>query len=143
MRSGKPSIRLLLLERNLKKMGIPLASDGNPPFTRLLSQFHPTPRLIIGLSQFVSLRMDRNNQQQAALVSQKINELTREVKEIEVLCQTLAEVSPDRRCHKLVGGTLMAYSAKDLLPIVRDSKPRIEEVIKNLNHQLTKLQETA
>uniref|UniRef100_A0A8W8KQ17 Prefoldin subunit 2 n=1 Tax=Magallana gigas TaxID=29159 RepID=A0A8W8KQ17_MAGGI len=64
-------------------------------------------------------------QQQRALAS-KISELEMDMKEHELVIETLKDVAPERKCFRMVGGVLVERTVKDVLPALVNNKEQVK-----------------
>ncbi|XP_048476718.1 prefoldin subunit 2, partial [Rhincodon typus] len=53
-----------------------------------------------------------------------------------LVIDTLAEVDPDRRCFRMVGGVLVERTVREVLPALESNKQQLVKLIENLNAQM-------
>jgi len=66
----------------------------------------------------------------------KISELEQELNEHKVVIDTLEEVSPDRKCFRMIGGVLVERTVKEILPALTNNRDQLSKVIASLNEKL-------
>merc|ERR1711872_255012 len=66
----------------------------------------------------------------------KISELEQELNEHKVVIDTLEEVSPDRKCFRMVGGVLVERTVSEVLPALTNNRDQLTKVIESLNEKL-------
>ncbi|KAK3612114.1 hypothetical protein CHS0354_031185 [Potamilus streckersoni] len=74
-------------------------------------------------------------QQQRGIAS-KISEIEMDMKEHELVIETLKDVDQDRKCFRLVGGVLVERTVKDVLPALISNKEQMFNMVKTLAKQL-------
>ncbi|KAH3700200.1 prefoldin subunit 2-like [Dreissena polymorpha] len=74
-------------------------------------------------------------QQQRQIVG-KVSDIEMDMKEHELVIETLKEVDENRRCFRLVGGVLVERTVKDVLPALVNNKEQMGKVVENLNKSL-------
>ncbi|KAL3886766.1 hypothetical protein ACJMK2_026739 [Sinanodonta woodiana] len=74
-------------------------------------------------------------QQQRGIAS-KISEIEMDMKEHELVIETLKDVDQDRKCFRLVGGVLVERTVKDVLPALISNKEQMFHMVKTLAKQL-------
>ncbi|ESO89496.1 hypothetical protein LOTGIDRAFT_218864 [Lottia gigantea] len=82
------------------------------------------------ISQFNEMR-----QQQRSFVS-KISEIEMDIKEHELVLETLREVDDGRKCYRMVGGVLVERTVKDVLPALTNNKEQMSKLVETLTKQL-------
>ncbi|XP_048778205.2 prefoldin subunit 2-like [Ostrea edulis] len=97
-------------------------------FTKMASNINKSKEQII--AGFQELR-----HQQRAIAS-KISELEMDMKEHELVIDTLKDVAPDRKCFRLVGGVLVERTVKDVLPALLNNKDQMGKLVETLTKQL-------
>lgn len=55
-----------------------------------------------------------------------------------MVIETLKNVDPNRKCHRLIGDVLVEKQVKDVLPAITKNKENVEELIKSFKDKLTK-----
>ncbi|XP_048381416.1 prefoldin subunit 2 [Stegostoma tigrinum] len=88
----------------------------------------PTPEQV--LAGFNKLRQEQRG------LAGKGAELEQEVAEHGLVIDTLAEVNPDRRCFRMVGGVLVERTVREVLPALESNKQQLVKLIENLNAQM-------
>ncbi|XP_072423729.1 prefoldin subunit 2 [Chiloscyllium punctatum] len=94
------------------------------------AQASPTPSPEQVLAGFNKLRQEQRG------MAGKGAELEQEVAEHGLVIDTLAEVDPDRRCFRMVGGVLVERTVREVLPALESNKQQLLKLIENLNTQL-------
>lgn len=55
-----------------------------------------------------------------------------------MVIETLKNVNEDRKCFRLIGGTLVERKVKDVLPALINSEKKLKELIEKMNEQIMK-----
>lgn len=97
-------------------------------FTKMANSINKSKEQIV--AGFQELR-----QQQRALAS-KISELEMDMKEHELVIETLKDVAPERKCFRMVGGVLVERTVKDVLPALVNNKEQMNKLVETLTKQL-------
>uniref|UniRef100_A0A0P4VVP7 Prefoldin subunit 2 n=1 Tax=Scylla olivacea TaxID=85551 RepID=A0A0P4VVP7_SCYOL len=66
----------------------------------------------------------------------KITELEQDLNEHKIVIETLQDVSPDRKCFRMVGGVLVERTVTEVLPALINNKEQLTKVIDSLNVKL-------
>ncbi|XP_037802216.1 prefoldin subunit 2-like [Penaeus monodon] len=66
----------------------------------------------------------------------KITELEQDLNEHKVVIETLTEVSPERKCFRMVGGVLVERTVAEILPALTNNRDQLTKVIESLNDKL-------
>ncbi|KAG7161555.1 prefoldin subunit 2-like [Homarus americanus] len=66
----------------------------------------------------------------------KITELEQDLNEHKIVIETLQDVSPDRKCFRMVGGVLVERTVMEVLPALQNNKEQLTKVIDSLNSKL-------
>ena len=66
----------------------------------------------------------------------KINELSNQAKEHELVVDAIKDLDPERKCFRLVGGVLVERKVKEVLPAVKGNKEKLDGVVERINEQL-------
>ena len=66
----------------------------------------------------------------------KINELSNQAKEHELVVDAIKDLDPERKCFRLVGGVLVERKGKEVLPAVKGNKEKLDGVVERINEQL-------
>jgi len=74
-------------------------------------------------------------QQQRQCVA-KISDIEMDMKEHELVIETLKEVDEKRRCFRMVGGVLVERTVKDVLPALVNNKDQMDKLVETLTKQL-------
>ncbi|XP_060594563.1 prefoldin subunit 2-like [Ruditapes philippinarum] len=74
-------------------------------------------------------------QQQRQCVG-KISDIEMDMKEHELVIETLKEVDEQRKCFRLVGGVLVERTVKDVLPALVNNKEQMGKLVETLSRQL-------
>ncbi|KAK6173079.1 hypothetical protein SNE40_016608 [Patella caerulea] len=74
-------------------------------------------------------------QQQRSLVS-KMSEIEMDIKEHELVIDTLKEVDEGRKCYRMVGGVLVERTVKDVLPALTNNKEQMSKLVETLSKQM-------
>ncbi|XP_062595383.1 prefoldin subunit 2-like [Saccostrea cucullata] len=74
--------------------------------------------------------------QQQRAIATKISELEMDMKEHELVIETLKDVDPDRKCFRMVGGVLVERTVKDVLPALVNNKEQMGKLVESLSKQL-------
>ncbi|CAJ0838896.1 16094_t:CDS:2 [Entrophospora sp. SA101] len=85
--------------------------------------------------QFNALKSELQN------IAQKLGELESESEEHKAVIDTLAPLSGDRKCFRLVGGVLAERTVKDVLPALQTNYDMIQGVIDQLVKNYKKKEE--
>ncbi|XP_043541214.1 prefoldin subunit 2, partial [Chiloscyllium plagiosum] len=83
------------------------------------AQASPTPSPEQVLAGFNKLRQEQRG------LAGKGAELEQEVAEHGLVIDTLAEVDPDRRCFRMVGGVLVERTVREVLPALESNKQQV------------------
>ncbi|XP_060678240.1 prefoldin subunit 2 [Hemiscyllium ocellatum] len=94
------------------------------------AQASPTPSPEQVLAGFNKLRQEQRG------MAGKGAELEQEVAEHGLVIDTLAEVNPDRRCFRMVGGVLVERTVREVLPALESNKQQLLKLIDSLNTQM-------
>ncbi|XP_069115410.1 prefoldin subunit 2-like [Argopecten irradians] len=87
-----------------------------------------------GAEQIVAGFQELRQQQRA--FATKISELEMDMKEHELVIETLKEVEDGRKCFRMVGGVLVERTVKDVLPALVSNKDQMGKIIETLNVKL-------
>jgi len=68
----------------------------------------------------------------------KIMELEHELAEHKTVLSTLKEVSPERKCFRVIGGVLVERTVGEVMPAVASNRDQLEKLIASLNETLVK-----
>eukprot|EP00745_Piridium_sociabile_P037699 TRINITY_DN68723_c0_g1_i1.p1 TRINITY_DN68723_c0_g1~~TRINITY_DN68723_c0_g1_i1.p1 ORF type:complete len:145 (-),score=41.07 TRINITY_DN68723_c0_g1_i1:6-440(-) len=79
---------------------------------------------------FQELRQQQRN------IASRIAEVEMDMKEHELVIDTLKEVTPDRRCYRMVGGVLVERTVGDVLPTLTTNKDQMSQFVDNMSKQL-------
>ncbi|KAK7828894.1 hypothetical protein U0070_002124 [Myodes glareolus] len=74
-------------------------------------------------------------QEQRGLAS-KAAELEMELNEHSLVIDTLKEVDETCKCYRMVGGVLVEWTVKEVLPALEGNKEQIQKIIETLSQQL-------
>ncbi|PVD26923.1 hypothetical protein C0Q70_12071 [Pomacea canaliculata] len=74
--------------------------------------------------------------QQQRVVASRIAEVEMDMKEHELVIETLKEVAPERRCFRMVGGVLVERTVGDVLPALSTNKEQMAKFVENMTKQL-------
>ncbi|KAL4229502.1 Prefoldin subunit 2 [Mactra antiquata] len=74
--------------------------------------------------------------QQQRQFAGKISDIEMDLKEHELVIETLKEVDDDRKCFRLVGGVLVERTVKDVLPALVNNKDQMGKLVESLTKQL-------
>ncbi|XP_046340895.1 prefoldin subunit 2-like [Haliotis cracherodii] len=74
--------------------------------------------------------------QQQRILATKISEIEMDMKEHELVIETLKEVDSDRKCFRMVGGVLVERTVKDVLPALVNNKDQMNNLVGTLTKQL-------
>ncbi|OWF42310.1 prefoldin subunit 2-like [Mizuhopecten yessoensis] len=74
-------------------------------------------------------------QQQRAFAT-KTSELEMDMKEHELVIETLKEVEDDRKCFRMVGGVLVERTVKDVLPALISNREQMGKIVETLTEKL-------
>ncbi|CCW69516.1 unnamed protein product [Phytomonas sp. Hart1] len=85
--------------------------------------------------QSIVQQYNRLRQEQTAIMS-RIAELENESHEHELVAQELRPLSPDRCCHRLVGGALVERRVGEVLPEIEQNLEAIRTALTQLNKGL-------
>lgn len=66
----------------------------------------------------------------------KISELEQDLNEHKIVIETLQDVSPDRKCFRMVGGVLVERTVNEILPALTNNRDQLTKVIDSLNEKL-------
>ncbi|XP_047479504.1 prefoldin subunit 2-like [Penaeus chinensis] len=66
----------------------------------------------------------------------KITELEQDLNEHKVVIETLTEVTPERKCFRMVGGVLVERTVAEILPALTNNRDQLTKVIESLNDKL-------
>lgn len=66
----------------------------------------------------------------------KISELEQDLNEHKIVIETLQDVSPDRKCFRMVGGVLVERTVNEVLPALTNNRDQLTKVIDSLNEKL-------
>merc|ERR1712142_620348 len=66
----------------------------------------------------------------------KISELEQDLNEHKIVIETLQDVSPDRKCFRMVGGVLVERTVSEVLPALTNNRDQLTKVIESLNEKL-------
>lgn len=66
----------------------------------------------------------------------KISELEQDLNEHKIVIETLQDVSPDRKCFRMVGGVLVERTVMEVLPALLNNKEQLTKVIDSLNTKM-------
>ncbi|KAK4309281.1 hypothetical protein Pmani_019093 [Petrolisthes manimaculis] len=66
----------------------------------------------------------------------KISELEQDLNEHKIVIETLQDVSPERKCFRMVGGVLVERTVTEILPALVNNKEQLTKVIDSLNVKL-------
>ncbi|KAL7646676.1 UNVERIFIED_CONTAM: hypothetical protein RMT77_001929 [Armadillidium vulgare] len=66
----------------------------------------------------------------------KISELEQDLNEHKVVIETLEEVSPKRKCFRMIGGVLVEKTVEEILPALVHNRNQLSKLIENLNEKL-------
>ncbi|XP_045210075.1 prefoldin subunit 2-like [Mercenaria mercenaria] len=66
----------------------------------------------------------------------KISDIEMDMKEHELVIETLKEVDDQRKCFRLVGGVLVERTVKDVLPALVNNKEQMGKLVETLSRQL-------
>merc|ERR1711874_286157 len=77
--------------------------------------------------------MGRNEQRS---LMAKISELEQDLNEHKIVIETLQDVSPDRKCFRMVGGVLVERTVSEVLPALTNNRDQLTKVIESLNEKL-------
>lgn len=59
-----------------------------------------------------------------------------DMKEHELVIETLKDVAPERKCFRMVGGVLVERTVKDVLPALVNNKEQMNKLVETLTKQL-------
>lgn len=59
-----------------------------------------------------------------------------DMKEHELVIETLKDVTPERKCFRMVGGVLVERTVKDVLPALVNNKDQMSKLVETLSKQL-------
>ncbi|XP_076457479.1 prefoldin subunit 2-like [Babylonia areolata] len=79
---------------------------------------------------FQELRQQQRN------IASRIAEVEMDMKEHELVIETLKEVAPDRRCYRMVGGVLVERTVGDVLPTLTTNKEQMSQFVETMGKQL-------
>ncbi|XP_064099154.1 LOW QUALITY PROTEIN: prefoldin subunit 2-like [Macrobrachium nipponense] len=83
------------------------------------------------VQKFQTLR----NEQRSLMA--KISELEQDLNEhSKIVIETLQDVSPDRKCFRMVGGVLVERTVNEVLPALTNNRDQLTKVIDSLNEKL-------
>ncbi|XP_066985446.1 prefoldin subunit 2 [Macrobrachium rosenbergii] len=82
------------------------------------------------VQKFQTLR----NEQRSLMA--KISELEQDLNEHKIVIETLQDVSPDRKCFRMVGGVLVERTVNEVLPALTNNRDQLTKVIDSLNEKL-------
>ncbi|KAK7086841.1 Prefoldin subunit 2 [Halocaridina rubra] len=82
------------------------------------------------VQKFQTLR----NEQRSLMA--KISELEQDLNEHKIVIETLQDVSPDRKCFRMVGGVLVERTVNEILPALTNNRDQLSKVIDSLNEKL-------
>ncbi|KAI9695627.1 MAG: hypothetical protein M1820_008474 [Bogoriella megaspora] len=74
----------------------------------------------------------KNNLQQ---IAQKIGDVEQETEEHKLVLETLAPVSQDRKCFRMVNGVLVERTVKDVVPALQTNLDGLKKVLDDLLKQ--------
>ncbi|XP_033758623.1 prefoldin subunit 2-like [Pecten maximus] len=87
-----------------------------------------------GAEQIVAGFQELRQQQRA--FATKISELEMDMKEHELVIETLKEVEDDRKCFRMVGGVLVERTVKDVLPALVTNREQMGKITETLTVKL-------
>ncbi|XP_071174018.1 prefoldin subunit 2-like [Mytilus galloprovincialis] len=74
--------------------------------------------------------------QQQRAVAGKISELNGDLKEHEIVIDTLKETESSRKCFRMVGGVLVEHTVEGVLPALTNHKEQLNKMVETLTKQL-------
>ncbi|KAF2072903.1 hypothetical protein CYY_005798 [Polysphondylium violaceum] len=74
-------------------------------------------------------------QQQSAIMT-KLSEFESDAGEYNLVINAISNLEPSRKCFRMVGGVLVERTVGDVLPVVRQNRDGIKELIKKFEDQL-------
>ncbi|WAR04649.1 PFD2-like protein [Mya arenaria] len=93
----------------------------------MASKKPPQEQVIAG---FQDLRVQQRN------IANKVAEVEMDMKEHELVIETLKEVDESRKCFRLVGGVLVERTVKDVLPALVNNKEQMEKMVDSMKGSL-------
>ncbi|XP_041375487.1 prefoldin subunit 2-like [Gigantopelta aegis] len=74
--------------------------------------------------------------QQQRMLASKISEIEMDMKEHELVAETLKEVDANRKCYRMVGGVLVERTVSDVLPALINNKEQMAKLIESFKKKL-------
>ncbi|XP_050416818.1 prefoldin subunit 2 [Patella vulgata] len=65
-----------------------------------------------------------------------MSEIEMDIKEHELVIDTLKEVDEGRKCYRMVGGVLVERTVKDVLPALTNNKEQMSKLVETLSKQM-------
>ncbi|XP_045587556.1 prefoldin subunit 2 [Procambarus clarkii] len=96
----------------------------------------PIPKILTKSEgeEIVQKFQQMRNEQRSLMA--KISELEQDLNEHKIVIETLQDVSPDRKCFRMVGGVLVERTVMEVLPALLNNKEQLTKVIDSLNSKL-------
>ncbi|XP_071535767.1 prefoldin subunit 2 [Panulirus ornatus] len=96
----------------------------------------PTPKMLTKSEgeEIVQKFQQLRNEQRSLMA--KITELEQDLNEHKIVIETLQDVSPDRKCFRMVGGVLVERTVMEVLPALLNNREQLTKVIDSLNSKL-------
>lgn len=92
-------------------------------------------KLSKGESEEIVQKFQQMRNEQRSLMA-KISELEQDLNEHKIVIETLQDVSPDRKCFRMVGGVLVERTVSEVLPALTNNRDQLTKVIESLNEKL-------
>ncbi|GAM18827.1 hypothetical protein SAMD00019534_020020 [Acytostelium subglobosum LB1] len=75
-------------------------------------------------------------QQQSTIMS-KISEIEADQGEYNLVISAIEHLEPSRKCFRMIGGVLVERTVGDVLPVVKQNRDGIKDLVQRLEEQLT------
>jgi prefoldin subunit 2 len=89
------------------------------------------------------LREAKMHKEQANAIAAQIGELQVQLREHINVLDICKDMAPERRCYRLVGGTLLERNVGQVAPALADQREKIEAMIAKMSEDLQKTEQEA